>query len=454
MTKTRLVLAGSLAAVLALSSLVADAAGLFTNGVPVAGGTQYPTTLPLTGNETFPVDTNLSSGLNPQSEAITTAALAAYIGGANTSGNLLIGGDATSNLFQRATSGASVTTTLTYGGPDRWAYWSGTNTAMTVSQDTTAADLSAGFPVAFKMARTSGQTGVVQMCMAQEIETALVKTAGLAGSTVELTWNAVPGANYSPTAGNMTAAIVTGTGTDQGLAGTSSMAFAFNAGGGGSGTWTGQASATVAVVPITGGGRFAAVASIPSTATEVAVVLCMTPVGTAGTNDYVALSGIQLKKNPNLVAKVSTTVGYNCATAGIQCSNFERRLHPFEVQLQQRYFYKITEGAAITQRAPCAAIDTTHTNCFFVTPVSMRIAPVFSGDGGFTAGFASPTSTTQATLGNCSAIALAVTVASAVASPNNFMITCTATTIPAAGVASFMYDNGGSGVIKASAELL
>ena len=42
--------------------------------------------------------------------------------------NWLIGGDATTNLFQRATTGSSVTTTLTYGGPDRWAYWSGTNT--------------------------------------------------------------------------------------------------------------------------------------------------------------------------------------------------------------------------------------------------------------------------------------------------------------------------------------
>src|SRR5262249_53171477 len=46
--------------------------------------------------------------------------------------NVLIGGDATTNLWQRATTGSSVTTTSTYGGPDRWAYASGTNTAMTV----------------------------------------------------------------------------------------------------------------------------------------------------------------------------------------------------------------------------------------------------------------------------------------------------------------------------------
>ena len=59
--------------------------------------------------------------------------------------NTLIGGDAGTNLFQRATSGSSVTTTITYGGPDRWAYWSGTSTAMTVSQDSTAGDLPTGY---------------------------------------------------------------------------------------------------------------------------------------------------------------------------------------------------------------------------------------------------------------------------------------------------------------------
>ena len=67
-------LAGGIAA-LAIGTL-AHSAGFFTNGVPVAGGSQYPSTLPLTGLETIPADTNLLSGLNPASEAITTAQLA------------------------------------------------------------------------------------------------------------------------------------------------------------------------------------------------------------------------------------------------------------------------------------------------------------------------------------------------------------------------------------------
>ena len=47
----------------------------------------------------------------------------------------------------------------------------------------------------------------------------------------------------------------------------------------------------------------------------------------------------------------------------------------------------------------------------------------------------------------------AATVASTVANPLNVLVNCTATTIPAAGVASFLYSNGGTGTIKASAEL-
>lgn len=58
-------------AVLMLPS-AAVAAGLYTNGLPRAGASPYTFTLPLTGNETFPADTNLSGGLNPATEAVTT----------------------------------------------------------------------------------------------------------------------------------------------------------------------------------------------------------------------------------------------------------------------------------------------------------------------------------------------------------------------------------------------
>lgn len=421
---------------------LAVAALLSMTGLALA---QAVTTLPsINSNDAFQ---DIVRGVpTAQSQYVSALQIAGYGDSLPAKANALIGGDATTNLFQRGTTGASQTTTIAYGGPDRWAYWSGTNTAMTVSQDTTAADLPAsGYKAAFKMARTSGQTGVVQMCMAQEVES--VNSYQFQGSTAELDFHAVAGANFSAASSNVTAYIVTGTGTDEGV---SKLAFAFNAGGGGSSTWAGQANATAAVIPIsTVAGRYAAVATIPATATEVAVILCYTPVGTAGTNDYVAFSGIQLVRNASLAGSVNATAGYSCDTGVINCTSFWRRPQGDETLLQQRYYYELDESAAIYIVAPCAAVDTTHTNCIIQLPATMRAAPT----GTFANGFATPTSTTQATLGACTTLSAATTVASTVGSLNQYLVNCAATTVPAAGVASFLYSNNSTGKIKLTSEL-
>jgi hypothetical protein len=438
--------------ILAAASLAALAILALSPEVPRALAQFIPPTSPIQIGNTDLIPCTpggVPTANQPYCQAVQ---LAGYVGSLPTKGNVLIGGDASTNLFQRATSGSSVTTTVTYGGPDRWAYWSGTSTAMTVSQDTTAADLRPNTKAAFKMARTSGQTGVVQMCMLQEVES--VNVYPFQGQIAELDFDAITGANFSPASGNLTAYIITGTGTDQGVAGSASVAFGLNAGGGGSGGWTGQANATAAVIA-TGAagssGRYAAIGTIPAGATEIAVAICMTPVGTAGTNDYVALQNIQLVRNP--AAKVNTLLGYSCdnqSNALMQCTAFDRsRNAAVEASLQQRYYYQLTETAAIVPVAPCSAVDTTHTNCLVQFPVPMRAAPALT----FANGFASPTSTTQATLGACTTLTAATTVASTVAGTLNALVNCAATTIPAAGIASFLYSNNGTGTIKANAEL-
>jgi hypothetical protein len=354
----------------------AMAAGYFTNGVPVAGGTQYPSTIPLTGNETLPADTNLPSGANPASEAITTLQLSGFAGALQTSANALVGGDAGQNLFVHGTTGASQTTTVGYGGPNNFVYWSGANTAVTLSKDTTAGDFPTGYSAAFKLARTSGQTGVVQVCMAQEVESA--NSYRFQGGVAELDFNAVTGANFSAASANMTAYIVYGTGTDQG---TTNLAFGLNAGGGGSSGWTGQTNATAAVISLGGvstAGRYVAVANIPTTATELAVALCYTPVGTAGTNDYVAFSGIQLKVSAQLAQYVSATVGYSATV--VPASAFGRSLQAIETVYQERYAYALNE-ASITAGAVFATGQApTATTCTAIVPfpVTMRAAPTYT----------------------------------------------------------------------------
>lgn len=425
------------------------AAGVYTNGMPIAGGATYPTTLPLTGLEQIPADTQIPAGGNPQSEAITTLQLQGYAASAPSKGNALIGGDAGTNLFQRATTGSSVTTTITYGGPDRWAYWSGTNTAMTVSRDTTASDVPTAYQAAFKMARTSGQTGVVQMCMVQEVES--INSYQFAGSTAELDFHAYTGANFSAASSNMTAYIITGTGTDEGV---SKLAFQLNGGGGGSSTWAGQANATAAVISlgaVSTAGRYAAIATIPATATEIAVALCYTPVGTAGTNDYVAFSGIQLVRNTANAAYASATVGYN--STQIPMVSFERRGIALETELQQRYYYQITESAtAIRVEGICSMATTSIANCMINFPTTMRTAPTMT----YATGFEASASTASSSATACTALTTSATLTGSAASPVGVLIDCASSAgFGAAGTSGFIWDVGtGSpgGRINASAE--
>lgn len=421
----RLLLAGAFALAGVFPTI---GAGLFTNGLPVAGGSSFPTTLPLTGNETIPADTNLTQGLNPASEAITVNQLGSQAGVLLDSWrNKLIGGDFAANLWQRGTTSAAVTTALLYTA-DRWWALSGTATEVKLIKQTSSQATGIGASARFQ--RTASQTGVVASCVGQVLTSA--NSYDLAGKVVEFSFYAKAGANFSAASSAITATIATGTGADGSAANFST------------GSWTGYAAAVAQSMTIsTSWVRYSAVATIPTTAVQAGVKICFTPVGTAGANDWVEFANAQLAINPAAVAATtSTDTNYNIL-------EFESRSSQLEGFIQRAYYWQLDESAAIFPVAPCAAIDTTHTNCFVTFPSAMRIVPTMS----YANGFASPTSTTQATLGACSTLASAATVASTVAGLNGVLVNCTATTIPAAGVASFLYSNNGSGSIRATAEL-
>jgi len=115
--------------------------------IPTLGRALPGARCPLTGNERSSFDTLLPNGLNPQTEDITTGQIAGYMNG------LPVARQRHSSaamqhqpLFQRAHDRSSVTTTVTYGGPDRLAYWSGASTGDDAfSRDSTAADLPSGY---------------------------------------------------------------------------------------------------------------------------------------------------------------------------------------------------------------------------------------------------------------------------------------------------------------------
>lgn len=381
---------------------------------------------------------------------VTSAALANYTltqPGSNMD-NALIGGDSDTNLYQRGTTGASVTTTTTYGGPDRWAYWSGTNTAMTVSRTTTAGDLPATktFASGFKMARTNGQTGVVDVCMIQAVES--VNSYQFSGQTAELDFHATAGATFTGASSVMKAYFITGTGTDEGAA---KAAFGLNAGGGGGAGWTGQANVAVSFTISTTNTRYTAVAPIPAGTTEIAVALCWTPVGTAGANDYIAFSGIQLTRNASLTTAAGTT-GAALSNNDTRAKSFARRSQALETELQRRYYYQITEGAATTVRALCTVTTANTTvQCFVPFPVTMRTAPTMS----YATGFALPTTTAATALNNNTGLATSATVSGNASNPLGVLVQASnaSGTTAAVGLSLPLMDNGGSGIIRASAEL-
>ncbi len=195
-----------------------------------------------------------------------------------------------------------------------------------------------------------------------------------------------------------------------------------------------------------------AVAAIPSNATEIGVVLCFTPVGTAGTNDYIAFSGIQLTRNSTLASIASATVGYS--TAALQASSFDRRPFGLETLLQQRYYYQINESAtALNIRAVCGMSTTSIANCYVGFPTQMRIAPTMT----YTAGFEASATVASSSATVCTALTTSATLTGNAASPNGVLVDCASSAgFGAAGTIGFLWDIGtgsATGVLKASAEL-
>lgn len=318
-----------------------------------------------------------------QTNYATGALLGGFFSQSGQADNFMIGGDAAQNLWQRGTTGPSTTGTYLYNA-DRWFGWSGTNTAFTTTQSNTSAALPTGVLQTFRVQRTAAQTGVVQLCgLSQIIRTQ--QAVYLAGHTVEADFNVYTGANFSAT--SLNAYITYGTGTDDGA---QKLAYGLNAGGGGASAWTGQANATTGALSglaVSTAYKAAVVANIPSTATEVALTLCYTPVGTAGTTDALYFSNVELRKADylsNFVNSASaytvTTNAQNASTAQITATingivqnavipAFSRRQDATEATLQYSYFDLIAEAntAGVVQ-GPAGSYDTT-TTCTIAFPL-------------------------------------------------------------------------------------
>lgn len=452
--KFRTKLVAGLAAV-AISGLAAYAAGMFP-GFPIVGAPSYcsstnqagvpgttpqcTTTVPagppaITGNELIPADTQLTQGQAPQTVLIPSGALGQH--GQGSMRNMLIGGDFATNPWQRGTSFATITPTVATMTADRWFAFSTGNT-VTVNRQTGAADIvvAAGLNASMRVVRPSG-TDVTDICVGQMLSQ---KDASRAlGQTVVFSWYGLNGAGMSAVSGRVKASIAYGTATESATAGTNTATFALSTltgytssvVGGAVGTTATVASGVATLSQSTTWTRYSVYATIPTTAINVGVKLCFTPVGTGGATDWIEIAGAQLETG---------------VAAAPQAGSFARRPYAEELQLAQNYSFVLTDAAA-TIRFPGFCVEVTANTtgtCTVTFPTTMRITP--------TTTVSTATSFSMRTAADA---ANACTTLAAIATsnnPNSGGLSCAAAGTVAAGVASPFVGAATAGIVTFSAE--
>ena len=250
------------------------------------------------------------------------------------SGNYVVNGGM--DIWQRGTSSFTADSVYT---ADRWYLYRGA-TGKTVTQQTTS--LPDGFTYSLRCQRDSGNTATNSIRISQSMENQ--QTVNLIGKTVVLSFWAKCGANYSPTSSLLLARLITGTGTNQNVI---------------SGL-TGQADLIYQNATLTTSWqRFSYSATISSSVTQLALDFLMAPTGTASTNDWFEITGVQLE-----VGSVPSTF----RRAGVTLAG--------ELAACQRYYYRNVANGAFTLMTNMGGAETA-TNCRFIVqhPVTMRVAP-------------------------------------------------------------------------------
>lgn len=316
--------------------------------------------------------------------------------------NLLDGGDATTNPFQRGTTISGIVATNTYTA-DRWFCVAGAATSASVvkTADTTVP----GFSQSFVLSRASGQSSVSSIFFGQALES--LDSIRAQGQTVTLSFYARTNSGY--TGGSLGVQLSQGTGTDQ-----SASALVNN-------TWTNQTNPISATQALTSTmTRYSFTGAVGNTATQLGVLFNWTPVGTNTGNDGITINGMQLEIGP--------------------LTPFEHREIEQELAYCQRYFFQVNETS--TAIVAPGVIEAANAATFFIPlPVQMRAAPTVTVVAG---SFAQQVSGTTA--------AVSGFAAGATHTPNFVSVVSTATAT--AGLAALLVSRQtNSGSISASADL-
>jgi hypothetical protein len=252
------------------------------------------------------------------------------------------------DIWQRGTSIsiAASTSAATYTA-DRWCTQTGANQAITVSRQATGDTTNLpNIQYCTRYQRNSGQTGTGNLSFSQSFET--INSVPLAGKAVTFSFYARAGANFSATSNVLNAWIYTGTGTDQNV----------------------LSGYTGALTPIfqtatltTTWQRFTFTGTIATNVTEIAPYFLYAPTGTAGTNDYYEITGVQVEASQSSTASAFSTNG---AT------------YQAELAACQRYYWRTSSDATATiaLMVPAASAKSSVVSIAQIQyPVPMRTTP-------------------------------------------------------------------------------
>ncbi len=246
------------------------------------------------------------------------------------------------DIWQRGTSIAASASTTPYTA-DRWQLKNNASQAMTVSRQATSDTTNLpNIQYCARIQRDSGQTGTTVYYFANQFES--VNSIPLAGKPVTFSFYARKGANFSPTSSLIGVTLYGGTGTDQNII---------------TGAYTGGAViATQDLALTTTWQRFTITATVPTTVTELSVFFAATPTGTASTNDYFEVTGVQLELG-------TTATTFSRAGGSV----------PGELSLCQRYYNTMVSGATNLMVGIGSFYSSSQLYVGVFFPVSMRIAP-------------------------------------------------------------------------------
>ncbi len=251
--------------------------------------------------------------------------------------NKIINGDF--RIWQRSTAPTpGGVASWTYNSADRWLFLSG-GTSATITRSTS---VPTGFQYSLKLQRTASTSGTNTLYALQIIES--LNCVDLQGQNVTFSFWAKAGANFSASGNSISVGLQTGTVADEGsgyIGGLTGMTVPLNTSTTITTTWT----------------RYSFTVAIPSNALEINCYIYYNPTGTAGSDDALYITGVQLE-------------------AGSTVTPFEFRQIGTELALCQRYYFQLTaSGASQGMLAQGYLYATTQWEGIVTFPVDMRTIP-------------------------------------------------------------------------------